>query len=110
MKCKCGKYPCPECGHCKCDEWIKWKEESLPPPGERVLIAYESGYVGAINFFNSKEDKENYIRGMKWNKENPTADLGIIGNMIRDLDCDPIVAWMMCPKAPKWSGEINGMD
>lgn len=92
-------------------EWIKWHKDTLPPVGERVLIAYKSGLVGAIEFFYSKQAKALYISGMEWEKENPDSDLGKIGNAIRDISTsDPIIGWMMCPKAPKWEEASDGTE
>lgn len=85
-------------------EWIKWNIDTLPPVGERVLIDYRSGFGGAIEFFNSQEHKDNYIKGMRGSKENPNAEMGIIGSWIKELDeSDPIIAWMLCPKPPVWN-------
>lgn len=80
--------------------WIQWKIESLPPTGEVVLIAYESGCIGCINFFKKEEDRECYIKGMRWHQENPGAELGVIAEAIRRMDNDPILYWMICPKPP----------
>lgn len=80
-------------------EWTKWTKETLPPACQKVIIYYQSGLMGITEFFKSCERREDYIKGMIWNEENRDADLGIIGNMIRELDSDPIVAWMNAPEA-----------
>lgn len=82
------------------EEWIDWTLETLPDPGEKVIICYQSGYMGMIEFFRDKDHKEMYIRALIWNKNNPNADLGKIGNIIKELDNDPIIAWMPAPKLP----------
>lgn len=88
-------------------EWVKWSIDALPEPKQRVLIAYRSGLVGAIEFFYNKSAKETYIKDWIWNKENPNAEFGSIGSALKKLsDDDPIIAWMPCPEAPKDNYEV----
>jgi hypothetical protein len=81
--------------------WIKWTKEMLPPVGKKVLLVYKSGYHGCIEFFVSESAKDMYIAGMEFHEENPNADLGPIGNMIKELDKDPIMYWMHFPDLPE---------
>ena len=85
--------------------WIKWSKETLPPVGVKILLVYKSGYHGCIEFFRTEFDKEMHIKGMEFNERNPDADLGIIGNMLKDLDNDPILWWMPFPKLPEATNE-----
>lgn len=85
-------------------EWIKWTKDTLPDPGQRVLIAYKQGLVGAIDCFQDQQHKDLYVKSMIWNEENPCASVyGPISRILKDIsDSDPIIAWMPCPKAPNW--------
>ena len=82
-------------------DWIPFKKESLPPVGAMVLLVYQSGFKGAIEFFRNEIDKERYIKGMEYVQKYPDTDYGIIGNMLKGLDNDPILWWMEFPKHPE---------
>ncbi len=90
-------------------KWIKWTLDNLPMPKQRVLIAYKSGLVGAIDFFHNQQAKDDYITGTIWMQENPNADLGgEMQNYLKDLsESDPIIAWMPCPKSPEDEYEMD---
>lgn len=82
-------------------EWIPFRKESLPPVGTVVLIVYQSGFKGAVEFFKDEIDKERYIKGMEFWEKYPDTDFGVFGNILKELDNDSILWWMKFPETPE---------
>ena len=88
MNCKCGAYPCQECGHCNCPEWINI-EQREPPQDCCVLVSiYDNRPKVEMSHVEIA-----YRMGKKWFEPR--------NGEIIDPKYGYVTHWMPLPESPK---------
>lgn len=102
--CECGEYPCPECGHCNCPEWISVKYEM--PKDEAILYHPFKRVDGTDNFiiFVGYWDNLNKEWTCSFSGMFPFCEDNYCQSFIMDnyrLKKNQVTHWMPLPLPPK---------